>query len=73
MRWFFVPFGHILECDLGSECFSVFDENRRDRIDFMSIGVYSMFGKIDTLGEKKFFLNVVPLTSACSTCQREKV
>jgi hypothetical protein len=49
VRWFFVPFGHILECDLGSEFFSVFDENRRNRIDFMSIGAFSMFGK-NTLG-----------------------
>ncbi len=54
MRWFFVPFGHILENDLGSEFFSIFDENRRDRIDFMSIGVFSMFGKILL----EFFLNV---------------
>jgi hypothetical protein len=54
VRWFFVPFGHILENDLGSEFFSIFDENRRDRIDFMSIGVFSMFGKILL----EFFLNV---------------
>jgi hypothetical protein len=38
--WFYCPFGHVLEGDLGSDFFLVLGEKiHLDRIDFMSIGV----------------------------------
>ncbi len=42
----FFPFGHVLEGYLGSDFFWFSTKIRRDRLDFMSIGVFSMYCKI---------------------------
>ncbi len=48
----FFPFGHVLEGYLGFEFFWFSTKIRRDRLNFMSIGVFSMYGQ-NTLYRKK--------------------
>ncbi len=39
----FLPCGHVLEGDLGTKLCWLCTKIRRDRLDFMSIGVFSMY------------------------------